>query len=792
MSTKHEKQLLEIFNNGLAQLDPVKPEEMINFGEQIDENNNKKNKKKIQKFDNSREAKYQEIPSNKQFYLNNQQPLAPSSTDDSSNNKQNDKVILENTNNNNNYEDFQGDEQDQMVQNQLEFSGEQFQKKKYKIKENDDEFDQNNSQNEELEVQQDNKKVNENNVISGQYSYNIQKQRMEQKIKKAQQKKKENELKKEQENQKIQITEKEQDFQQQQKQSKISKKDFKFDKNNKVINILMEEEEIGEVGEMIEKTANAKFQHNDSDDVDSEDQQKQQNEDDEFDQAFEEGKKGIIAPISTNRQIDNDEDFFDIETEASKARKQIQQKANEKLKGKTSQLGNRQGYMVNKLSTKAALIKINDQENLNSKRSVKNQKTQENQNVVLDLNNQILSPNNKKHLNEYKNQNEQGKQRKQNSIEEDENEDQKIVISSKLSTHQDDIDNDDDKNDDEDEENENEDQLENHKKKQTKSKYNNEQNNNDFDFNEDVVEEDKQELKDKVLSPQQMERLSNEKKIKNQQQISEDEWNIISKETLKLQEQKKSQQNKVTPIQFMDAWNQVRQLDLTQEMKQVYQEQQVKLTLFQKLFSFCSKARGHKLNKPSLLSEKDRILAFSKIKFDDQDALHFQMIFTIYTQLTSQDTCLRYGSHWEEIGFQGSDPATDIRGGGMFGILQILAFVSNHILYLREALQYSQHEKYNFPLSITLMNITTYVLVMLKEGKLDDLINSEKQVMSILNKIYFTTFFVFFDNYKSSKSTVESIGHLLKNVRENVQANPKKFLKIFKQKIDRFYKEKNF
>jgi hypothetical protein len=31
----------------------------------------------------------------------------------------------------------------------------------------------------------------------------------------------------------------------------------------------------------------------------------------------------------------------------------------------------------------------------------------------------------------------------------------------------------------------------------------------------------------------------------------------------------------------------------------------------------------------------------------------------------------RRGSHWQELGFQGDDPATDLRGCGMLGLLQV-------------------------------------------------------------------------------------------------------------------------
>lgn len=49
------------------------------------------------------------------------------------------------------------------------------------------------------------------------------------------------------------------------------------------------------------------------------------------------------------------------------------------------------------------------------------------------------------------------------------------------------------------------------------------------------------------------------------------------------------------------------------------------------------------------------------------------MLRTIYRQLTSTTVdCPRYGSHWETIGFQGTDPSTDLRGVGILGLVQVM------------------------------------------------------------------------------------------------------------------------
>ena len=65
----------------------------------------------------------------------------------------------------------------------------------------------------------------------------------------------------------------------------------------------------------------------------------------------------------------------------------------------------------------------------------------------------------------------------------------------------------------------------------------------------------------------------------------------------------------------------------------------------------------------NLEEEKKLIFAICKKPLADENPLHFEVLLTLYKLLTgSKLDCPRYGSHWEQIGFQGNDPATDLRG----------------------------------------------------------------------------------------------------------------------------------
>jgi ELMO/CED-12 family len=58
--------------------------------------------------------------------------------------------------------------------------------------------------------------------------------------------------------------------------------------------------------------------------------------------------------------------------------------------------------------------------------------------------------------------------------------------------------------------------------------------------------------------------------------------------------------------------------------------------------------------------------------------VHERVLVSIYRGLLGSSECPPvFGSHWEAIGFQGSDPATDVRGGGVFGLLLISHFIQS-------------------------------------------------------------------------------------------------------------------
>ncbi len=91
---------------------------------------------------------------------------------------------------------------------------------------------------------------------------------------------------------------------------KLGKKDFTFQKSQKVKNILDNEEEVGEVGEWIEETANKKKNFSVEKGVENGGE-----ESDEFEKAFEEGFKKVEVEREKKdaNVLDEEEKLIDYE-----------------------------------------------------------------------------------------------------------------------------------------------------------------------------------------------------------------------------------------------------------------------------------------------------------------------------------------------------------------------------------------------------------------------------------------------------------------------------------------------
>ena len=66
-------------------------------------------------------------------------------------------------------------------------------------------------------------------------------------------------------------------------------------------------------------------------------------------------------------------------------------------------------------------------------------------------------------------------------------------------------------------------------------------------------------------------------------------------------------------------------------------------------------------------------ISLSQMQLSNEDPIHFEALHTLYLRLMgSALNCRHYGPHWKDIGFQGVDPAEDLKEVGLFGVMQLI------------------------------------------------------------------------------------------------------------------------
>ncbi|KAG7490807.1 ELMO domain-containing protein 3 [Solea senegalensis] len=190
-----------------------------------------------------------------------------------------------------------------------------------------------------------------------------------------------------------------------------------------------------------------------------------------------------------------------------------------------------------------------------------------------------------------------------------------------------------------------------------------------------------------------------------------------------------------------------------------------------------------------LLEERDLVFAIAQCPVDNSQTVHMRVLQTIYKKLVgSRLDCPRYGVHWENIGFQGTDPATDLRGTGFLGLMHTLYFVMDPetLPLARDIYKLSQHPTQNFPFSVMSINMTRIALQVLREEALSKECNRRQQVVGVLNEFYVATYLHLYQLWKTQHKTIADSGFVLKEVELFAKKNPKQMLR----RLEVFLKER--
>ena len=248
-------------------------------------------------------------------------------------------------------------------------------------------------------------------------------------------------------------------------------------------------------------------------------------------------------------------------------------------------------------------------------------------------------------------------------------------------------------------------------------------------------------------------------------EIARHEWDSLP--TVEFDSKDTLPQRPLRPVNFSEILSYIQNCDLKKE-KTAAKADLPRSGIF---------SRG-KLSK-KLHQERLLVMAIAKRPFSDKDRLHLRTLQTIYSKLTgSHLNSRRFGTHWQDIGFNSIDPADDLQGVGFLGLAQLTFFLDNPQTsgLALEIYRYSRDEAHKVPFCVLSVNFTQLALSALREGCLNKICNKRDQVFVVVNEFYMATFHRYYQRWCRYRKTILELGPLLQDVSEQGKSNPKELL----------------
>lgn len=190
---------------------------------------------------------------------------------------------------------------------------------------------------------------------------------------------------------------------------------------------------------------------------------------------------------------------------------------------------------------------------------------------------------------------------------------------------------------------------------------------------------------------------------------------------------------------------------------------------------------------PASLSEadmrrRDALFCVAKTGYEDGNVVHDRVLQTLYKRLTGTDRDVpRFTDAWEDIGFQGSNPASDLRDAGMLGPLQLLWLVETYPDWVIAVMRVARDPTTEFPMAAASLSFTLLSMRALRWGRLTALANKEGSVITAANLFYAASLFEFFRAYTDSSGTIATFGPLQQRSLATSIKNPARAVSEFRR-----------
>ena len=174
-----------------------------------------------------------------------------------------------------------------------------------------------------------------------------------------------------------------------------------------------------------------------------------------------------------------------------------------------------------------------------------------------------------------------------------------------------------------------------------------------------------------------------------------------------------------------------------------------------------------RLDGDELKRDRDEMFATARTKLDDENEVHLRVLHTLYTRLMGTDRAMpRYGKHWEDVGFQGSDPATDLRGCGMLGLTQLLCLVTRSFTNAAAIHELSRDSTQEFPMAPLSINLTHTALKAVRRGLLNKEAKRLGSVWAAADAFYCGAFYEFYLRWRDGGKTIMDSGHVKRELED--------------------------
>lgn len=170
-------------------------------------------------------------------------------------------------------------------------------------------------------------------------------------------------------------------------------------------------------------------------------------------------------------------------------------------------------------------------------------------------------------------------------------------------------------------------------------------------------------------------------------------------------------------------------------------------------------------------------------KMDHSIPVHNHILTTMYKQLTkSEKSVAATGGHWEPLGFQGSDPGTDLRAAGMFALLQ-LSYLTTMCSTVSQTLYNTAiGSRYSFPFALVSINMTAYTLDMYKQKVIMFHVKRVKSPLQAVNEYYVGSMVMFHKVWCSAATgrTISEWDGVRRELFERMKKKPKRVFAAYR------------